>query len=128
MTSKTIIWNKKYHEDVGTKDSEGFYDYAYQYYIYWFSLPEGGKLKIRSYTDNPTKFDLFGIYDNLGAISNQIDDRFVYSEKCIAAIIQFIKEKEDVKTFTYFNEEYLPLDLNKISTPLNYYQFNETKE
>ncbi len=30
------VVRKEYHEDLGTKDEEGYYDFAYRYWIYWF--------------------------------------------------------------------------------------------
>jgi hypothetical protein len=38
----SIIWGKKYYEELGEKDQEGFYDYAYHYYIYFACLMETG--------------------------------------------------------------------------------------
>jgi hypothetical protein len=43
---------KEYFEDLGTKDRDGFYDYAYRYWDYVFDLG-GRKYCARIYTDEP---------------------------------------------------------------------------
>ena len=51
---------KEYFEDLGTKDSDGYYDYAYRYWVYWFDL-DGRKYRARVYTDSPEEADVMDI-------------------------------------------------------------------
>lgn len=67
---KTIRWSKKYYEDLGTQDSEGFYDYAYTYFIHWFVLPNNDKIKVRQYTDTADECSLFVSYNELKKRTN----------------------------------------------------------
>ena len=50
-----IYWNKTYYEDLGTKDADGFYDYAYCYYLYRFIIEDNITYVIRRYIDTPDK-------------------------------------------------------------------------
>ena len=44
---------KEYHEELGEKDADGFYDYAYRYWVYWFDL-DGRRYRVRIYIDEPS--------------------------------------------------------------------------
>ena len=44
--------SKEYREDLGTKDADGFYDYAYCYWEYTFDFG-GRRYRARIYTDSP---------------------------------------------------------------------------
>ena len=48
---------KEYCEDLGERDSEGYYDYAYCYWVYWFDL-DGRNYRARIYTDTPEEADV----------------------------------------------------------------------
>src|SRR3954468_9354682 len=44
---------KEYREDLGERDADGFYDYAYRYWVYWFDF-DGRRYRARIYTDDQT--------------------------------------------------------------------------
>ena len=50
---------KEYCEDLGERDDEGYYDYAYRYWVYSFSL-DGRNYRARIYTDTPGEADVMG--------------------------------------------------------------------
>jgi hypothetical protein len=44
--------SKEYFEDLGTRDQDGYYDYAYRYWVYEFDL-DGRRYGAKVYTDEP---------------------------------------------------------------------------
>ena len=53
------VVTKEYFEDLGERDDEGYYDYAYRYWVYWFDL-DGRHYRARIYTDMPDEADVMG--------------------------------------------------------------------
>ena len=54
------VVTKEFREDLGTKDDEGTYDYAYRYWVYWFDL-DGRKYRARVYTDSPEEASVMNL-------------------------------------------------------------------
>lgn len=50
---------KEYFEDLGERDDEGYYDFAYRYWVYSFDL-DGRHYRARIYTDTPDEADVMG--------------------------------------------------------------------
>jgi hypothetical protein len=53
------VVTKEYFEDLGEQDDEGYYDYAYRYWVYSFDL-DGRHYRARIYTDTPDEADVMG--------------------------------------------------------------------
>jgi hypothetical protein len=119
-----ISWIKEYHEDLGTKDKQGVYDYAYRYYIYWFTLPNKQKIKVRRYTDTPDHSSIFLPDEDL-AIKKALDK--LPSKNYIFGIIHFLLKKEGVKTIDYYNMGYKSIDLKNVKNNFNEFNFEEAK-
>jgi hypothetical protein len=51
------VVTKEYREDLGTKDADGFYEYEYRYWVYWFDL-DGRRYRARIYTDTADDADV----------------------------------------------------------------------
>jgi hypothetical protein len=62
---------KEYREDLGTKDADGFYDYAYCYWEYTFAFG-GRRYRARIYADSPE--DACVIYLDGGRPAEYDDD------------------------------------------------------
>ena len=105
MSSPTIKWNKTYHEDLGTIDQDGFYDYAYQYFLYSFYLPEKFKIVLRNYTYTNLEGSLFLYKDNKPVKESEVDIAF------ISAILAFMYTKQGIIHFSLFDGAYKPIDL-----------------
>jgi len=45
------IVSKEYREDLGERDADGFYDYEYRYWNYWFDFGDR-RYRARIYTDS----------------------------------------------------------------------------
>jgi hypothetical protein len=55
-----LIVRKEYCEDLGEQDEDGYYDYAYRYWVYWFDL-DGRTYRARIYTDEPREADVMDL-------------------------------------------------------------------
>ena len=117
----SIIWGKKYYEELGEKDQEGFYDYAYHYYIYLFRLPDGNKIRIKRYMDTPNECSLF--FSNY--FYKLIDDEFIETQDVISAVIAFMRMTQAVNQFDYFNGDYRPINLENLKDNFNTFSFIE---
>lgn len=115
----SIEWSKGYHEDIGEKDENGFFDYVYQYFIYHFYLP-GITIIGRRYTDelDERAFYFYGADEQL---IKQIGEELMRHLPCI---VDFMTVTQGVKQFIYFNGEYSPLVL-KEDKDLSTYSFVE---
>ena len=51
---------KEYREDLGERDADGLYDYAYRYWVYWFDF-DGRRYRARIYTDDETDASVMNI-------------------------------------------------------------------
>ena len=51
------VVTKEYREDLGTKNAQGLYDFAYRYWVYWFDL-DGRRYRARIYTDTADAADV----------------------------------------------------------------------
>ena len=122
---ETIKWSKKYQEDLGTKDSEGFYDYAYCYYTYWFLLPDDTKIRGRQYADTPGKCSL---YISLDDLEGKNDMKTIKKLDYVSAIINFLRTYHEAVQFNYFNGTYNVIDSNKIKNNLENFSFEEVTE
>jgi hypothetical protein len=118
---KKILWSKTYHEDVGEKDSDGYYDYAYCYHIYLFSLPDRRTLRVRRYTDTPDQCSLFMDLKELTRMQDTETLDHVH------AIINFLMAKEGVKKVDYFSGGYKSIDLTKVQQNLKAFTFEEQR-
>ncbi|ABG58425.1 hypothetical protein [Cytophaga hutchinsonii] len=119
-----IFWTKEYQEDVGTKDEQGWYDYAYRYYIYWFTFPNRQKIKVRRYTDTPDHCSIFLPEEDL-AIKKALDKS--PSKNYIFGVVNFLLKKEGAKTIDYYNMGYKSIDLSKVRNNRNEFVFEEGK-
>lgn len=54
------VVTKEYREDLGTKDADGFCDYAYRNWVYWFDL-DGRRYRARIYTDTANDAGLMSL-------------------------------------------------------------------
>lgn len=124
MNEQIIYWNKKYYEDLGEKDDEGFYDYVYRYFDFWFNLPEKQAIRARIYTDETSKCNLHGIYIQQNSygigkewdIIKKLDEDFVSSNIYFISILNFLRESEKVKNFFYIDKKYKKINYRKIDT------------
>ena len=53
------IVTKEYRKDLGEQDDQGYYDYAYRYWAYFFDL-DGRNYTARIYTDTPEEANVMG--------------------------------------------------------------------
>ena len=51
------VVTKEYREDLGIRNEDGYYEYAYRYWVYWFDL-DGRRYRARVYTDSPDEADV----------------------------------------------------------------------
>jgi hypothetical protein len=119
--TKKIPWSRTYHEDVGAKDADGYYSYAYNYHIYLFSLPERRTLRVRRYTDAPDQCSLFMDLKELTRMQDTETLDHVH------AIINFLIAKEGVKKVDYFSSGYKSIDLTKVKQNLKAFTFEERR-
>lgn len=117
---ETIIWNKEYREDLGTKDANGYYDYAYCYYVYWFLLPDKRLIRIRRYTDTSEECSLFGFYElsDPSSVTENLTEESIYKPPYISKIIKFMIDKEETTHFKYFAHEYIDIKVSKLNLSL----------
>lgn len=124
MSNITVKWNKVYYEELGEKDQNGFYDYAYHYWVYLFSFPSGDKIRAKKYMDEPDECSLF-LFD---ALSECINDAILTKLDNISAVINFLRATQNSSRFTYFNHGYELVDLNKIKENMSDFLFVEEIE
>jgi hypothetical protein len=113
MTLTNLIsWRKEYCEDLGEKDKNGYFDYAYRYFVYTFYLPNNGLIKIRQYTDSITECALFICYDYQG---NYLNREPLAAVAYVSDVISFMRAKcHDITSFSRFNGKYVPINLNEL--------------
>ncbi|RZJ61885.1 MAG: hypothetical protein EOO58_01285 [Hymenobacter sp.] len=119
--SSAIRWGKKYYEELGGKDQDGFYDYAYRYYIYLFYLPDRNRVRVKRYMDTPNECSLFFI-DNFYKL---IDNKFIETQEVLSAIIAFMRVTQAVSQFYYFNGDYIPINLGNLRDDSKTFSFIE---
>jgi hypothetical protein len=119
MSTHIIPWSKNYYEDLGEKDEEGFFDYAYRYFIYEFYLPNNYQISVRQYCDTIHQGHLFLSANNFlfaESIAQQ-NDNFLKKAAYISAIIDFMSATQAISEFDYFVDTYrsIAIDLNEVS-------------
>ncbi len=119
-----IVWSKKYEEDLGSKDENGLYDYAYRYFTYWFTLPNNERIRGRRYTDTLENCSLHIALDDL---ERKSDPRSSQMVAYVSGIINFLLATEGVKKIEYFSQAYKPVDLTTIKDNLKDFSFEEEK-
>lgn len=119
MPSAIIKWSKKYCEELGEKDQNGFCEYAYRYFIYWFYLPNKFKIKIRNYMDEILEGSLFLYKKNGPAKKLEIDPTF------ISAVLAFMYANQNIIYFNIFDEGYEPIDLKDLEDNSSDFSFVE---
>jgi hypothetical protein len=112
ILANLISWRKEYYEDLGEKDENGYFDYAYRYFIYTFYLPNNGLIIIRQYTDSLTECALYICYDYQGGHFN----REPLSEiDYVSDIISFMRKKDQgITNFSRFNGKYVPINMSEL--------------
>ena len=105
----TINWSKEYHEDIGGQDENGFFDYAYRYFIYHFYLPNKTRIVARRYTDAIEECAFYFCETN-EQLMTQISEELLRYLPCV---VDFMTVNQGVKQFIYFNGTYLPLVLKE---------------
>ncbi|MGI4870607.1 MAG: hypothetical protein ACRYFX_05445 [Janthinobacterium lividum] len=118
----SIQWSKKYHEDLGEEDENGFFDYVYRYFVYIFYLPAGYKIKVRRYTDTIDECHLF-MYK--GYSEEQFDKNLLQKWEYISAVVNFMLATQEVKKADYFDGSYKAIDLGKLANNSNSFCFLE---
>jgi hypothetical protein len=83
----TPLVKREYYEDLGTKDDEGYYDYAYRYWIYWFDI-DGRNYRARVYVDSQEETD---VMDVDGSRPREFDDD-------LRVIAEYMRREIGVKT------------------------------
>jgi len=78
---------KEYREDLGERDADGFYDYAYRYWVYWFDF-DGRRYRARIYTDDETDASVMNIGSGRAAAYD--DD--------LRAIAAYLREEAGIRT------------------------------
>lgn len=119
MSSTIIKWSKKYYEELGEKDQEGFYEYAYCYFTYSFYLPNKFEIIIRNYTDEGLEGSLFLYKDNKPVKEFEIDPTF------ISAILAFMYTKQNIIYFNLFDGGYKLIDLKDLEDNPSDFSFVE---
>ena len=120
MSAAIIRWSKHYHEDLGSQDESGYYDYVYRYFMYSFYSPSGSKIIIRQYQEEPKKGSIF-VYSQgyeVGAV-----EAVAKEVRVISAVVAFVQASEKITQFDYFNSGYKPLDLTKLSNKRGKFSF-----
>ena len=121
MSATAIRWGKKYYEELGEKDQEGFYEYAYRYYVYLFYLPGGNRVRIKRYMDEPNECSLFF----MNYFHRLVNDEFIESQDGISAVIAFMRATQAVNQLYYFNGSYKPINLEKLKDNSKGFSFTE---
>ena len=124
MDTYPIIWQKEYHEDLGAQDENGFFDYAYYYFIYVFQLPDKSEIKIRQYTDTIDECSLF-LPSNY---FEKMSIRELLEVDCVAALVNFMRETQGIKQCFCFDGEYKLFDLYKVKNDFAEYFFVEISD
>lgn len=110
-----IVWTKKYQEDHGAMNEDGFYDYSYRYFTYWFLLPDNQKIRGRRYADTPGQCSLYIALDDLEPRS---DAAALKRKDYISGIVNFLLVNEGVEKIEHFSEGYKPVDMTTIKDNL----------
>jgi hypothetical protein len=79
---------------------DGFYDYAYCYFLYSFYLPDNYSVVIRNYTDTNLEGSLFMYKGDKPAREYEINKAF------ISAILAFMYKNQGVISFAIFDKGY----------------------
>jgi len=118
-----IRWAKAYNEELGTKDEDGYYDYAYCYYTYRFCLPDKSEVMARRYTDTPEKCAVFM------PITTASEARLEQLQNWICCISKFLLEHEGVGGIEHFTRQqgYQCIDSTELSCDLSDVAFQEIK-
>jgi hypothetical protein len=82
-----LVVKKEYHEDLGTKDEEGYYDFAYRYWIYSFDIG-GRSYRARVYTHSQEEADVMDID---GSRPREFEDE-------VRMIAEYMRRESGVKT------------------------------
>ena len=125
MSTTAIRWGKKYYEELGEKDQEGFYEYAYRYYLYIFYLPGGNKIRIKRYMDTSDECSLFFVNHFFNLAYKLIDEEFIKAQDGLSAIIAFMRVTQVVSQFYYFNGDYKPFNSEELKEDSKDYFFVE---
>jgi hypothetical protein len=116
-----IKWSKAYHEDIGEEDENGFFDYAYRYYVYCFYFPDKTMLKARRYTDTSDECALY-FFEADGQWEGQLSEKLL---QYLPLVVDFLSVNEGVKQFSYFNGNYVPLVLKASNERVAEFSFLE---
>lgn len=81
------VVTKEYREDLGERDADGFYDYAYRYWVYWFDF-DGRRYRARIYTDDQTDASVMHI--GSGRAATYDDD--------LRAIAAYLRNEAQIRT------------------------------
>lgn len=121
--TEEIRWTKTYNEELGTKDEDGFYDYAYCYYVYRFHLPDKSEVMARRYADIPEKCAVFI------PITNANEAGLGQLKSWICGIGKFLLENEGVREIEHFTLQkgYQSIDSTELSCELSNFSFQEIK-
>ena len=122
MLRKKIKWTKAYHENLGTQDKDGLYDYAYCYFIYEFVLPNNDKIKFRRYADTADKCSMFAPLD---ALMQRSDNESKDNVNSIAAILHFMRTNFGIHRFDFFDKTYKSIDLDNFPNAHESFSFEE---
>jgi len=81
------VVTREYVEDLGEQDAEGFYDYAYRFWLYRFDL-DGRRYRARIYTDDPEEAN---VMDTDGTRHPEYDAD-------LRAIAEYLRREAGVRT------------------------------
>jgi hypothetical protein len=81
------VVTKEYREDLGERDADGFCDYAYRYWVYWFDF-DGRRYRARIYTDDQTDASVMHI--GSGRPATYDDD--------LRAIAAYLRNEAEIRT------------------------------
>ena len=118
-----IHWAKVYEEELSTKDADGFYDYAYCYYIYEFQLPDKSLIRARRYTDSLEQCSIFIPTDK------ENNAELMQLGNCICGISKFLIQMEGIVKITHFTSDkgYQAIDAAKLNCQFTDFLFLERK-
>jgi hypothetical protein len=89
VSTERFTVRKEYLEDLGEQDEQGYYDYAYRYFAYWFDFGER-QYWAKVYTDTP---DEAGVGGPLRHTDSQSRDD-------LQAIARYLKAHEGIRVVT----------------------------
>ena len=121
MNIHLVTWKKKYYEDLGEQDENGFFDYAYRYFIYSFYFHNRQEVHVRRYTDTMDECSIFFNSEN------QKDGESLDKVTIISAVIHFVRTTQVIKKCRYFNSknEYILMPLTETENALSNFSFIE---